>query len=237
MRRDGVFDKTPESGTKFHAAHVYPQNRYVPWIPATPEGYELFVRTFLESSIEKSPIFEEKKAMKQEDGFDEKESPVPEQTKNMDIEYHYIPYPSIFICSHHSRDTRCGQLGPLLLEEFQKRLARERFLKKTRGGQWNFTPSGGGLSKKARNPYAVLAKISHIGGHKYAGNVVIYFPEKWKSTGEQEVSPLAGKGIWYGRVEPKHVWGIMEETIKGGRIIEELLRGIHSPQDRVAVLD
>ena len=197
----------------------------------------MFVRTFLESSAEETPMVGENKAMKREDGSDKTGVPVPEQTKKMDMECHHVPYPSIFICGQNSRDTRCGVLGPLLLKEFKRRLAKEKRSRNTRKGQWNFTPNEGGLSKKARDPYAVLALISHIGGHKFAGNVVIYFPEKWKSRGKQEVNSLAGKGIWYGRVEPKHVWGIMEETIKGGRIIEELLRGIQSPRDRVAVLD
>ena len=43
------------------------------------------------------------------------------------------------------------------------------------------------------------------------------------------LSPLCGQGIWYGRVEPRHVQGIMEETINRGVLIEDLLRGIYYP--------
>ena len=68
---------------------------------------------------------------------------------------------------------------------------------------------------------------SCIGGHAYAGNVVIYLPRNWKGVNGESVSPLAGKGNWYGRVEARHVWGIMDETVKKGRIIEELFRGVH----------
>ena len=50
--------------------------------------------------------------------------------------------------------------------------------------------------------------------------MVIYFPRGWR--GE-----LAGKGVWYGRVEPRHVWGIVEETVRGGKVVEELCRGVH----------
>ena len=32
-------------------------------------------------------------------------------------------------------------------------------------------------------------------------------------------------GIWYGRVEPRHVKSILEETVKEGNIIGELWRG------------
>lgn len=39
------------------------------------------------------------------------------------------------------------------------------------------------------------------------------------------MSPLAGMGIWYGRVEPRHVMMILEETVKKGNIVGELWRG------------
>lgn len=56
--------------------------------------------------------------------------------------------------------------------------------------------------------------ISHIGGHAYAGNVI------WL--------PLAPHQppVWYGRVFPELVPGIIEQTIIGGKIIKELYRGI-----------
>lgn len=54
--------------------------------------------------------------------------------------------------------------------------------------------------------------ISHIGGHAYAGNV-IYFP------------PNRSKAVWYGRVFPDKVQGIVKETIIGENVIEELYRG------------
>lgn len=101
-----------------------------------------------------------------------------------------------------------------------------------------------------------VGMISHIGGHKWAGNVIVYIPPDYqinplqrsqsgpnpkdKSTHEPAVregdklleqdanpflSPLAGKGIWYGRVQPKHVEGIVEQTIGHGKIIKDLFRG------------
>lgn len=60
--------------------------------------------------------------------------------------------------------------------------------------------------------------VSHIGGHAYAGNV-IYFPKNGGS----------GAAVWYGRVFPQQVQGIVRETILGGRIIQELYRGQVSP--------
>ena len=83
--------------------------------------------------------------------------------------------------------------------------------------------------------------ISHIGGHKWAGNVIVYIPPTWAKDGklmtskEQKAhpSPLAGCGIWYGRVEPKHVEGIIKKTILGGTVIKELFRGGIGPNSEV----
>jgi (2Fe-2S) ferredoxin len=66
--------------------------------------------------------------------------------------------------------------------------------------------------------------ISHIGGHKFAGNVIIYVPKKAKAPSRQP-HPLAGCGIWYGRVEPRHVECIVTRTILNGEVIEDLFRG------------
>lgn len=55
--------------------------------------------------------------------------------------------------------------------------------------------------------------ISHVGGHAYAGNV-IYFPRD-----------LTRQSVWYGRVFPQHVDGIVENTILNDIVIKELYRG------------
>jgi len=113
-----------------------------------------------------------------------------------------ITHPHIQICGHAARDSRCGILGPLLAAEFT-----EKFGPGTSGG--------GGRAE--------ISLISHIGGHKFAGNVIVYVPPKEVEGFERHA--LAGCGIWYGRVEPKHVQGIVEETVRKGVIIKELFRG------------
>lgn len=76
-----------------------------------------------------------------------------------------------------------------------------------------------------------LAMISHVGGHAFAGNVIVYIPpdhpiEANQGSGvDHLISPMAGMGIWYGRVEPKHVHGLLAATIGKGNIIGELWRG------------
>lgn len=78
-------------------------------------------------------------------------------------------------------------------------------------------------------PFSV-GLVSHVGGHAWAGNVIVYVPPDYRLVSGM-ISPLAGKGVWYGRVQPKHVDGIVEETIQRGRVIEELLRGVHTGKD------
>ena len=123
---------------------------------------------------------------------------------------HELKSLTILICGHMSRDSRCGILGPILQAEFEKQLQR---------------------TEVSHMKNAAVGLCSHIGGHAFAGNVIMYIPKEFRSTEGGEISPLAGKGVWYGRVEPRHVEGILEETIKGGRIIQELLRGVHDPLD------
>ncbi|CAE6418636.1 unnamed protein product [Rhizoctonia solani] len=57
----------------------------------------------------------------------------------------------------------------------------------------------------------LILRNSHIGGHKFAGNVIIYFP--------------TGNGVWYGRVSTHEVQAVVESTIVGGKVLPALLRG------------
>ncbi|KAI4123088.1 MAG: hypothetical protein LQ347_006285 [Umbilicaria vellea] len=124
----------------------------------------------------------------------------------------------ILICGHGARDQRCGVMGPLLGTEFFRLL----FLRgvDTSGSAGKTFPSEYSDDGIVR---ARVAMVSHIGGHAFAGNVIIYIPPSFAVKGRR--SALAGKGIWYGRVEPKHVEGIIEETIFKGRVIADLFRG------------
>ncbi|MCJ1434884.1 hypothetical protein MMC27_004254 [Xylographa pallens] len=115
---------------------------------------------------------------------------------------HALPAPIILICGHGGRDQRCGVLGPLLQTEFRRVLEKRR-------------------SPSEAEPQVAL--VSHIGGHKFAGNVIVYLPPGLRVEGE--AAPLAGQGVWYGRVEPRHVEGIVAETVGRGRVVTELVRG------------
>jgi (2Fe-2S) ferredoxin len=134
----------------------------------------------------------------------------------------------VLICGHGGRDGRCGVMGPVLREEFERQLPKEGFT--VLKGPIEAGPdrkeelllgNGGveGVRKGAR-----VGLISHIGGHKFAGNVTLYFPPGMKGR-DGKGHGLAGCGIWYGRVEPKHVEGILRETLGEGKVIEQLFRG------------
>lgn len=106
-----------------------------------------------------------------------------------------ITNPIILICGHGSRDQRCGVIAPLLVDEFKKVLAKESM-----------------LYDKHTNPDGAMVSIcSHIGGHAFAGNVIIHFGD-------------GSPSVWCSRVLPSHVQGLVSSTLKQRVIIEELTR-------------
>ncbi|KAF3102095.1 hypothetical protein TWF102_001916 [Orbilia oligospora] len=134
-----------------------------------------------------------------------------------------ISKPVILTCSHGNRDKRCGVLGPAIARAFKEALANG--------------------SEKEGIDY-IIGDISHIGGHKFAGNVIIHLPgdhplseainnapaSTLPAAGPEDVREKAASSrsvsIWYGRVMPYHVEGIIKTTLKEGKIVKELLRGI-----------
>ncbi|XP_078176486.1 altered inheritance of mitochondria protein 32-like [Carex rostrata] len=98
----------------------------------------------------------------------------------------------IFVCSHGTRDQRCGFCGTALVNKFEEDIAAL------------------GLVDKV-----YVSPCSHIGGHKYAGNVIIYDSSfNGESTGH-----------WYGYVSPGDVPVLLEQHVRGGKIVEKLWRG------------
>ncbi|EFQ27869.1 hypothetical protein CGRA01v4_03510 [Colletotrichum graminicola] len=138
----------------------------------------------------------------------------------------------VLVCGHGGRDMRCGAMGPVLRDEFEARLegagvdvARGPIEVDESGGETQKIglPHGGETAGRG-GISARVGLISHIGGHKFAGNVIVYIPPGLRAKGG-EAHPLAGKGIWYGRVEPQHVEGIVKETVLEGRVIADMFRG------------
>jgi len=88
---------------------------------------------------------------------------------------------TIFICSHDKNDSRCGFCGPIIFDEFNKLI----------------------------NNNLKLYHVSHVGGHKYAANVLVFPP-----------------GNWYGYIKQEDVPKIVESLNHPGSVdLNEKLRG------------
>ncbi|GAA6007049.1 uncharacterized protein JCM10292_003441 [Rhodotorula paludigena] len=75
----------------------------------------------------------------------------------------------IFVCTHGSRDCRCGDLGEPLYQALLREVRRRKLGGELRDGQDGVR----------------IARVAHIGGHKWAGNALVYKDD--------------GKGCdWYG---------------------------------------
>lgn len=121
------------------------------------------------------------------------------------LEVQSLPHRAVvLICSHNRRDARCGKTAPILHETFEEVL-RERNL--------FYDPDEHESSDLVQVEYC-----SHVGGHKFAGNVLIY--RRYEADDATRV-----ESVWYGRVMPKHVPLIVDYTILHGEVLRPLLRG------------
>ncbi|KAK6928391.1 Thioredoxin-like ferredoxin [Dillenia turbinata] len=98
----------------------------------------------------------------------------------------------VFVCVHGSRDKRCGVCGPVLIEKLKQE-----------------------IEQRDLNDQIFVSGCSHVGGHKYAGNAIIFSPDS-----EGKVS-----GHWYGYVKPEDVPSLLDQHIGKGEVIERLWRG------------
>lgn len=105
----------------------------------------------------------------------------------------------VLLCSHRRRDARCGITAPLIKRELERHLrplGLDRDADDTR-------PGGAGIFF-----------VSHVGGHKFSANVLIYRKE------DQQM-------IWLARVRPEHCEGIVKYTLLQGKVVhpDSQLRG------------
>ncbi|OZJ03888.1 hypothetical protein BZG36_03945 [Bifiguratus adelaidae] len=101
----------------------------------------------------------------------------------------------ILVCTHTQRDKRCGILGPLLISEFRDKLSQQ------------------GLLRDASNPQGKVEVwgTSHIGGHKFAGCVVVH-----QRTG----------GHLYGNIRPCQVPDVIERHVLNGKDVLMAARSV-----------
>ena len=77
---------------------------------------------------------------------------------------------------------------------------------------------------------ALILMVSHIGGHKFAGNVIVRSVSLvrlrvCRLTQVLQIYKPQGVSVWYGRVTPHHCEAIVRDTIVGGKVLPPLLRG------------
>ncbi|KAK4865303.1 hypothetical protein LT330_009414 [Penicillium expansum] len=97
----------------------------------------------------------------------------------------------ILLCSHGRRDARCGITAPLIKRELERHLR----------------PLG--LDRDADDSRAGgvgIFFVSHVGGHKFSANVLIYRKK------DQQM-------IWLARVRPEHCEGIVKYTVLQGKVV------------------
>lgn len=99
----------------------------------------------------------------------------------------------ILMCSHKTRDARCGQSAPLLRKEFERILRPMGLYRDLHDDR----PGGVGIYF-----------INHVGGHKYSANVMIYRREEKKNKGTQDVGNVNGNGNSNGESNGEAVTGL-----------------------------
>lgn len=144
----------------------------------------------------------------------------------------------VLVCGHGGRDARCGVVGPVLRGAFEAALeaAGVRVLRGPVEARLAEGHDGvdddEAAAAAAAETTARVALVSHIGGHKFAGNVIVYLPPRQRLP-DGRAHPLAGHGIWYGRVEPRHAEGLVAETLLRGRVVADMFRGGIDAQRRI----
>jgi len=136
----------------------------------------------------------------------------------------------ILLCSQKTRDARCGQSAPLLRREFERHLR----------------PLGLHRDAHDTRPGGVgIYFVSHVGGHKYSANVLVYRTRRIGRVvgqggnmagggdgydGDKTSSPVivdeadeaggAVQCIWLARVRPEDCEPIVKYTVLQGKVVK-----------------
>lgn len=123
----------------------------------------------------------------------------------------------ILMCSQRTRDARCGQSAPLLKRELERHLRPLGLYRDLHDGR----PGG-----------VAIYFISHVGGHKYSANVMVYRRPNAFGHDDEPSPGTAGDGgaaqcIWLARVRPEDCENLVRYTVLKGKVVkpESQLRG------------
>jgi len=152
--------------------------------------------------------------------------PAQPNIRSFPLPYHCV----VLICSHKRRNVRCHIAAPKLedalitsLESIGWEAHTQLDDPDTLGPALETTPGSPeerdtafvarlkDVDNEYDNKRVLIVRVSHTGGHKYAGNMIICFPQ--------------GASVWYGRMTPHEVPEVVRHTIIGGKILPSLLRG------------
>ncbi|KAI4228874.1 MAG: hypothetical protein L6R36_001292 [Xanthoria steineri] len=103
----------------------------------------------------------------------------------------------ILLCSQKTRDARCGQSAPLLRREFERHLRPLGLYRDLHDER------SGGVG---------IYFISHVGGHKYSANLMIY--RRGEVAVRDEVDPMNGNGSQQASHENT------QDQVRGNRAVE-----------------
>ncbi|QRV87900.1 altered inheritance of mitochondria protein 32 [Ceratobasidium sp. AG-Ba] len=203
-----------------HTVLVFPDYKLVKDVPPTAEGADSFWRAAIDPAVGREG-----------------------KVVGGEIKSWTLPYAAvILLCSHKRRDNRCHIAAPILENSFCTSLSSLGWDVHTQiddPAEYGHPaiedlpePRADAILEQLqeiRKPdgqhsqRALILRNSHIGGHKFAGNVIIYFP--------------TGNGVWYGRVSPHEVQSVVESTIIGGKVLPGLLRGGTFKRDGRPLMD
>jgi len=233
--KDGVYPTSTElstekrlkkltvlNGNNFSSHHesrssmlVFPDYKVINHIDTTSEAVSSLTQNYLSNQVDRSSAT---------------------SSSSLPLESFPIPHRAVLlICSHKTRDKKCHIAATLLIEELKRALEEEGFgideqgdfdssdtLESVEDAEKRKQTMQKGLQEASESHTVGIYKCSHIAGHRYAGNVIVCLP--------------SGSNIWYGRVTPRECEAIVKQTIIGGKVIQELLRGGVGIANRSSVL-
>jgi hypothetical protein len=132
-------------------------------------------------------------------------TPLPAGLQMRDCPHNYL----ILLCSHATRDARCGQSAPLLKRELERQLR----------------PLGLFRDLDDERPGGVgIYFINHVGGHKYSANVLVY---RRRMTPDGKPMDEAAQCMWLARIKPQDCENLVRYTVLQGKVVKpgQQLRG------------
>ncbi|TDL23156.1 hypothetical protein BD410DRAFT_747139, partial [Rickenella mellea] len=90
---------------------------------------------------------------------------------------------SLFVCTHGSRDCRCGNAGPAVVKTLKDEICKRS------------------VSLSVSDPRRrvleriIIGEVGHVGGHKYAANVLVFPRGDWLGYVTPEIIPALLDGI------------------------------------------